>query len=307
MNQGYAFQEEVGQRARGLTVLAYLAERYRHSTREEWQARIAAGEVTVNGRSAEADRLLRAGESLCWHRPPWEEEPTPQTFRVVHEDADVLAVDKPSGLPTLPGAGFLEHTLLTLVQRQVPGAIPVHRLGRGTSGLVLFAKTRQAAAELSRSWRAHQVEKRYRALGEGLAAEPCYEIRAPIGLVPHPRLGSVHAAREDGKPSHSTARVLERRPAATLFAVDIHTGRPDQIRIHLAFIGHPLVGDRFYVAGGTPCVTSPGLPGEGGYLLHGERLAFHHPVSRQPLVLHVPPPPSLEAGSGRVDGILERS
>lgn len=79
----------------------------------------------------------------------------------------------------------------------------------------------------------------------------------------------------------------------TLFEVDIHTGRPEQIRIHLAFIGHPLVGDPLFVSGGLPRADHPGLPGDGGYLLHAERLVFAHPLSGAPMRLHAPPPREL--------------
>ena len=102
----------------------------------------------------------------------------------------------------------------------------MHRLGRHTSGLVLFARTHTAAASLARAWRGHAIEKRYRALGIGSPAWDQLDIRAAIGPVPHPTLGSVHAASAVGKPSHSVATVMERRAATTLFQVDITTGRP---------------------------------------------------------------------------------
>src|SRR5690606_9110762 len=135
--------------------------------------------------------------------------------------------------------------------------------------------------------------KRYRGLAQGLATEDAYAIRTPIGLVPHPRLGDVHGVHPQGKASSSDARVLERREASTLFEVDIHTGRAEQIRIHLAAIGHPLVGDPLYAPGGLPRETDPGLPGDGGYLLHAMELRLIHPVTGQPLHLVAPPPPTL--------------
>ena len=137
------------------------------------------------------------------------------------------------------------------------------------------------------------MHKRYRALSEGMAAQDHYDIRAAIGLVTHPLLGSVHGARSDGKPSRSNARVVERREGQTLFDVDLHTGRPEQIRIHLAFIGHPLVGDPMFVTGGVPKSDAPGLPGDGGYLLHAWELVFTHPAKGEELRLHAEPPEAL--------------
>lgn len=293
LNDGYVYRDRF-ERAPDATALDYLARRYRHSSRAEWRARFERGEVRLDGTVATAADRPRADQVLTWHRPPWEEPEVPLHFEAVYEDAALLAVVKPSGLPTLPAGGYLQHTLLHRVQQRCPGAIPLHRLGRATSGLVLFARTKDAASRLHREWREGRVEKRYRALAQGVAAEDRYEITAPIGLVPHPRLESVHGASATGKAARSTAVVLERRARETLFEVQIHTGRPEQIRIHLAFIGHPLSGDPLFVAGGVPRTDSPGLPGDGGYLLHAERLAFTHPGSGEWTVLRAPPPALLE-------------
>ncbi|MGH9174641.1 MAG: RluA family pseudouridine synthase, partial [Vicinamibacterales bacterium] len=192
--------------------------------------------------------------------------------------------------------GFLDSTLLTLVRTHYPDARPMHRLGRYTSGVVLFARTHAAAASLAAAWRDHAVKKHYRALGSGVAVTERLEINARIGPVAHPVLGSVHGASASGKRSHSVAHVLERREHTTVFQVEITTGRPHQIRIHLAYAGHPLVGDPVYVSGGLPRADRPGLPGEGGYWLHAERLQFVHPASGAMMELGAPPPPELCTG-----------
>ncbi len=166
---------------------------------------------------------------------------------MIYEDAQLLVVDKPSGLPTLPGAGFYLHTLLSQVQQQYPRSTR-SIAWTGHVGLVLFARDSQTAAILCRDWA--QVHKQYEALATGVAAQESYEHQVPIGPVPQPRLGTVHAASPSGKPAHSVARVIERRAEVTAFEVDLLTGRPHQIRIHLASIGHPLVGDPLYAAAG---------------------------------------------------------
>ncbi len=217
----------------------------------------------------------------------------PLTFDVIHEDADLLAVSKPSGLPTMPAGGFLEHTLLALVRARFGEAHPAHRLGRGTSGLVLFARTPAAAAALGRAWRTQEVTKIYRVLVDGDPPWTSHEITTPIGPVPHDVLGSVHAASPAGRPAHSVVTVLERRGDATLCDARITTGRPHQIRIHLAAAGHPLVGDPLYVAGGLPRADSHVLPGDGGYLLHAHRLRLAHPATGTSLDLVAPPPSAL--------------
>ncbi|WP_424952567.1 RluA family pseudouridine synthase [Deinococcus sp.] len=297
LNDGYVYREVLTSSRVGAapqSVLIYLSRHYPHSTRAEWEARLQGGEVTLNGHPAGGQEPVRAGLELSWTRPPWPEPDVPLHFEIVHQDAQLLAVTKPSGLPTLPGGGFLNHTLLHLVRQRFPEASPLHRLGRGTSGLVLFALTRQAAADLSRGWREHQIHKTYLALAAGRANEPVYDIRVAIGPVPHPRLGTVFAASAVGRSARSTARVLEVRPHTTLFSVDILTGRPHQIRIHLAFVGHPLVGDPLYAPGGLPFPELPGLPGDGGYLLHASVLSFTHPASGERLQLRSPTPAALK-------------
>ena len=279
LNRGYAYTTIIGGQDGGRTLLSHLARLYAHSNAEAWQGNLDRGEVTLDGVLADGSEWLRAGETLVWNRPPWVEPDAPQRFNVLFEDAHVLAVDKPSGLPTLPGGGFLENTLLRLVQRHAPGANPVHRLGRGTSGIVLFAKTAEAAARLTADWNTPRVEKIYRALAEGVADRDAYEIDTPIGLTPHPRIGSVWAAKAGGKRSKSVATVISRAASTTAFEVRLHSGRPHQIRIHLASIGHPLVGDPLYGPAGLPLEDLPGLPGDGGYLLHAQFLKFQHPVS----------------------------
>ncbi len=233
------------------------------------------------------------GQTITWHRPPWDEGEVPTNYTIVHEDDSIIAVDKPGGLPTMPAGGYLNHTLLTLMREKYPETSPLHRLGRHTSGLVLFARTRAAASELARAWRDHDVKKTYRALGIGETRTEMFVIDAPIGPVPHPLLGTVQAASEEGKPSHSVAMVLEGKRDRTLFNVEIKTGRPHQVRIHLAYAGHPLVGDPLYEAGGT-LKRDPGLPGDGGYFLHAERLQFAHPATGKLMTLVAPPPPALQ-------------
>jgi 23S rRNA pseudouridine1911/1915/1917 synthase len=290
LNRGYTYTTIIGSKSHGLSLLSHLASLYPHSTPAAWQQNLNNREVTVDGVIATGDELLAAGQALVWNRPPWIEPDAPQHFEVLLDDPHLLAVNKPSGLPTLPGGGFMENTLLRLVQKLNPGANPVHRLGRATTGIVLFAKTQQAAATLSADWNTPRVQKIYRAVAQGMAQHDAYEILTPIGLVPHPLLGSVWAANPGGKPSKSLAKVISRTTGTgttgtTTFEVGLRSGRPHQIRIHLASIGHPLVGDPLYGSTGQPLEDLPGLPGDGGYLLHAQFLKFHHPITGEQINL----------------------
>lgn len=293
-NRGFAYREPIGAGSAGLTVLAHLTRTRPHSSAATWAERIERGEVAIDGRTAAKDDELRLGSLLVWRRPPWDEPEVPLTYDIVYEDATILAVVKPAGLPTMAAGGFLDHTLLAVVRARFPDASPVHRLGRHTSGLVLFARTRASAAGLARAWATDAVVKEYLALASGRPAWDVEEVAVPIGPVEHPRLGTVHAASPTGRPARTRVTVLERRTAETIVLANISTGRPHQIRIHLAALGHPLVGDGLYTAGGHPLEQDPALPGDGGYTLHAWRLRFPHPGNGAAMELRAGPPPALD-------------
>jgi 23S rRNA pseudouridine1911/1915/1917 synthase len=294
LNGGFEYREQVGPESAGRTVLEHYAASHRHSSAAVWRQRIDAGEVLLGGAVASAADVLRAGDWLAWRRPPWEEPPVPLAFAVLHRDADLLAVAKPRGLPSVPNGGFLEHTLLRLVRSRFPGVTPMHRLGRGTSGLVLFGRTAEARRVVSAAWRDGGVHKVYRALASGMPATAKLTVEARIGLVDHPRLGRIHAAVPNGtgKRAVSHVHVLGARDGNALVEVTIPTGRPHQIRIHMAAAGHPLVGDPVYGVGGVP-LPDAGLPGDPGYRLHAHRLSLAHPATGAPLDLECAPPPEL--------------
>ena len=292
LNRGYAYTTIISKKHHGQALLSHLASLYPHSTQEVWQQKLNSGEVTLGGVTATGRESLIEGQTLVWNRPPWIEPDCPQHFEVLFEDRHLLAVNKPSGLPTLPGGGFMENTLLRLVQKQTPDANPVHRLGRATTGIVLFAKTAQAASNLFADWHTPKIRKIYRALAQHVAKHDAYEILTPIGLVPHPLIGSVWAANPCGKPSKSLAKVISRTTTTTTFEVSLNSGRPHQIRIHLASIGHPLVGDPLYGITGQPLEKLPGLPGDGGYFLHAQTLQFCHPISGEQINLEAALPPA---------------
>ncbi|MBK8788709.1 MAG: RluA family pseudouridine synthase [Holophagaceae bacterium] len=293
-NGGHRHLDQVGAADRDRTVITYLASRYPLASEGEWLRRIESGEVMLDEHPAAAGERLIPGQRLAWNRPPWIEPEVPLATAILYEDQDLLAVAKPSGLPTLPGGGeFLEHTLLTLVRRRHPEANPMHRLGRCTSGLVLFAPMAAAGKPLQAAFQAPGTRKVYRALCSGHPSIDAFEITAPIGEVPYAPLGFLHAADPQGRPSISRVSVLERREGASLVDVEILTGRPHQIRIHMAWAGHPLVGDPLYGPGGIPLPETSAVPGDPGYLLHAHRLELAHPHTGERLLISCQPPPAL--------------
>lgn len=293
-NRGHDYVSRVPERDVGVALVDYLASRFPHSDAATWERRVLEGRVVVDGSPADPNAILRRGQEVAWHRPPWEEPSAPSSFDVLYRDDDLLAVAKPAGLPTLPGAGFLERTLLALVRARDPSASPVHRLGRWTSGVVLLARNRDAAASIARQLAAGTVLKRYRALASGHPDREAFEIDVPIGPVAHPLLGTVHAASALGRRARTRVRVVERREETFLCDARIETGRPHQIRIHLAAAGHPLAGDPLYPSGGVPAPGSRALPGDPGYLLHAAEIGFTHPRSGKAMTLACACPSRLE-------------
>jgi 23S rRNA pseudouridine1911/1915/1917 synthase len=306
MNQGWLYQNQVTQVDVGMSVLDYYTCRYRHSRREEWQERIESGQIRVDGDRTTPDRMLQIGQTLTYQRPPWQEPDVPLAYKVLYEDSELLVVAKPAGLPVLPGGGFLEHTLLGQLQQRYPQEtpFPIHRLGRGTSGLLLLARSPQARAHLSQQMRDRQIRKTYHALvGPGFPGH-C-TITQAIGKIPHPTLGYVYGAVPNGLPAYSECRLLHHTAESTLLEVMILTGRSHQIRIHLASVGFPLLGDPLYLPGGIPrqSPNSKGeklpVPGDCGYSLHAYRLEFNHPQTGALLCIVCPDAERQKAEGGR--------
>ena len=305
LNQGWIYRETVPKSASGQTVLEYYSRRYRHSNEQEWQSKIESGQILLNAKQAFSDHILQSGDQLAYHRPPWLEPNVPLSFDIIYEDRDLLAIAKPAGLPVLPGGGFLQNTLLWQLKKIYPqnSPVPVHRLGRGTSGLLLLAKSTLAKSSLSRQMRANstknspdqRIQKVYLAKVAQVVTRDRFTVTNPIGKIPHPLLGYVYGATAKGKFAHSECQVVQRNSDSTIIQVTILTGRPHQIRIHLAAAGYPLMGDPLYGVGGIPLITEneKALPGDCGYHLHAYRLAFAHPSNNERIDLICPAPMSL--------------
>jgi 23S rRNA pseudouridine1911/1915/1917 synthase len=306
LNNGCSYVDRIAPQDEGLAVAEFYARRYPHSSRETWLEHLASGRVSRNGRTASAEEKLVRGDVLVYHRPPWNEPPAPLDYEILFEDDDVLVLDKPSGLPVLPGGNFLESTLLHLVRRRFgTECSPLHRLGRGTSGAILFTRNEQAARFLTKAMVERRIRKVYLALASGTAMPDAFTIGAPIGPVPDGKGGTVNAYSPAGRTAISHVRVVRRLPdgSSSILEVTIPTGRPHQIRIHLAYAGFPLVGDPLYGPGGTPlpipaAYESAARPGDCGYLLHSWKLCFPHPDGSGEREILAPPPSALDPGSG---------
>ena len=276
----------------------YLAELNTGLTRSRLRRLIVEGQVLVNGEPAKPSHKVRAGDQVTLSVPP----PRPAGLvaqdipvSVVYQDQDLVVIDKPAGLAVHPGPGHPDHTLVNALLALCPdiegigGEIRpgiVHRLDKDTSGLMMVAKTHQAHNNLSDQIKARQVTKGYLALVEGVPAPSQGKVDAPVGR--HPRRRTRMAVVVGGKEARTTYRLREKFHAHSLLELYLETGRTHQIRVHMAHIGHPLVGDTIYGHGGVH-----GSPLVERHFLHAFHLAFKHPASGEPLEFQIGLPDDL--------------
>jgi 23S rRNA pseudouridine1911/1915/1917 synthase len=281
----------------------WLAARLPEHSRARLQALIETAAVLVDDRPAKASLKLRAGQRVEVTIPePAPAAPLPEDIPldVVYEDASLLVVDKPAGLVVHPGAGRPSGTLVNALLRHVkdlsgvggvlrPGI--VHRLDRGTSGLLVVAKDDTTHRALARQFAGRSVQKEYLALVLGVPSPRSGSLSAPIGRDPvRRRRMSVRAPR--GRPALTRYTVVEAFEGAALLRVAIHTGRTHQIRVHLAALGHPVAGDPVYGGRRVPASrrAREALSALARPAQHAARLAFEHPSRRERLAFESPLP-----------------
>jgi RluA family pseudouridine synthase len=284
----------------GWTVAAFLAHRFRYHAPDVWAERIAQGAVRVNGAPAAPGHVVHRGDRLEYEL--WHEEPEVD-FRheILFEDDHVLAVSKSGNLPVHAGGKYIRNTLIAeLRARYGPDLRPAHRLDRETSGIVLLAKNRHAAAALEREFRARRVFKAYVAILRGEVPREVV-VDAPIARQDPAGGSAVRIVDPSGKPASTRFITLGSRPAdgrwpARSFALVLpESGRTNQIRVHAAHLGHPVLGDKIYgtARDGPGRPTGPAAsPDAPRHLLHCARLTVGHPAPcASPLRLDAPPPP----------------
>lgn len=279
--------------------LAAMMPAYSRARLQEW---IETGRVRVDGESRKASFKLRGGEVVevePAEQKPLKASPEEIPLEILYEDADVVAINKPAGMVVHAGAGRHEGTLVNALLHHFgrlselggelrPGI--VHRLDKGTSGVMLAARHDAAHRELARQFASRTVEKTYLALVEGVMKQETGRIDRRITRDPVRRT-RMTARLETGREAHTSYRVLERFSRYTLLEVKIGTGRTHQIRVHLSSIGHPIAGDALYGAAANPQGRRPlGRP-----WLHSHRLRFALPSTGEEITIEAPPPDELEA------------
>ena len=277
----------------GLRLDAYLASHIEGWSRARLQRLIEAEDVLVNGKPAKASYKLRENDELEVElTAPASTSFTPEAIpiEIVYEDETLVIVNKPSGLVVHPAAGIHSGTLANALAyhfQQLPdsgaGVRPgiVHRLDRDTSGLLVVAKTEAALEHLSEQFRDRTVFKSYVALVHGRMAAESGKIDQPLARDPSNRTRM--AVVRGGRSALSLFRVRRHFDRFTLLDVELKTGRTHQIRVHLAWLKHPVVGDETYGGGRDNTIKNPKVKSQirslGRHFLHAEKLAFTHPAT----------------------------
>ena len=270
---------------------SYLTSVEPQLTRSQWRGYIRQGCVLVNANAAKAAQRLRPGDLVAFTLPP--PRPTgiaPQwmPLTVVHQDDQLMVIDKPPGLSVHPGPGHPDQTLVNGLLALCPdmkdvGVIGgeirpgiVHRLDKDTSGLMMVARTQTAHNDLSTQIRDRRVTKGYLALVSGQPSQESGVVDAPVGRDPYHRKRMAVVA--GGRESRTRYRVLEHLSGWSLIELYLETGRTHQVRVHMAHLGHPLFGDRVY---GRPQDEIERAIDR--HFLHAHHLGFKHPASGEPV------------------------
>ena len=292
----------------GARLDAFLASHIEGWSRARLQRLIEDGDVLVNGRAAKASYKLRAADEIeaeLTAPPTTSFLPEDIPIDVVYEDNDLIVLNKPAGIVVHPGAGAKTGTLANALafhfqNLSTAGGVArpgiVHRLDKGTSGLLVAAKTEQAHGNLADQFREREVFKSYVALVHGQVEKDRGEIDEPIARDPRHRTRM--AIVRGGRAALSIYRARERFDRFTLIDVELKTGRTHQIRVHLAWIKHPVVGDETYGSGRDRTVADPKIRGQisrlGRQFLHAEKLGFKHPSTGERIQLNAPLPDELK-------------
>jgi 23S rRNA pseudouridine1911/1915/1917 synthase len=269
------------------------------------QRLIKAGAVTVGGRLSKPSYLVQVDDEIVVRVPlelPEEVLPEDIPLDIIYEDDALLVVNKPAGMVVHPALGHPSGTMVNALLAHCPQLAQVgapdragivHRLDKDTSGLIIVAKDDQARATLQRQFKRRQVVKTYLALVEDQVQPKEGVIEAPVGRDKRQRKKMAVVRR--GRPARTTYRALEYFPRHTLLEVRPHTGRTHQVRVHLAWLGYPIVGDGVYGHRRQRLLRSR-------HFLHAARLRFSHPVTGEEVAFEASLPPELAKVLQRLRG-----
>ena len=284
------------------TLLDYLAGRFTYQSREVWQSRIEAGDVTCNGRSATPLQIVRQGNVVACDLP---EPPMPDVnldYHIIYEDEWLLGINKPGNLRVHGNGRFLQANLIYQIREKhnppYPEATLINRLDKDTSGVVLLARDSDTLREVQAQFAARTVEKTYLAIVQGTPNPSTQEIELPIGRLPSAKGVYRYGVVEDGKPAQTTMEVIRPLPPDyALVRLTPKSGRTHQLRVHMAALGHPIVGDQLYTLSDSDFLARFTVAHEQNDAVPLPRQALHcaqtiiwHPHTKRPLTISAPLP-----------------
>ncbi|WP_420632091.1 RluA family pseudouridine synthase [Candidatus Leptofilum sp.] len=284
-------------------LLDYLAGRFTYQTLETWQARIEAGNVTCNGRIATPQQIVRQGDVVACNLP---DPPMPDVnldYHIVHEDDWLLAVNKPGNLKVHGHGRFIKANLIYHLRHNhtppYPKATLINRLDRDTSGIVLLARDADTLRAVQTQFAEHTVQKTYLAVVQGIPAWQSRTINLPIGRLPSAEGVYRFGITEEGRVAQTTVELVRPFPPNhALVRLTPKTGRTHQLRVHLATLGHPIVGDRLYTMNDADYLawcedkSSDGTPLP-RHALHCAQTTIWHPHWERPFTFSAPLAPDI--------------
>jgi 23S rRNA pseudouridine1911/1915/1917 synthase len=286
----------------------FLRGRFPAVSRGAMQRLIEEGHIRVNGKTVKPTHHPRAGEEIEIVFPearPAEAQPEDIPLDILFEDKSLLVVNKPAGLVVHPAAGHEEHTLVNALLHHCAGSLSgiggvarpgiVHRLDKETSGCLVVAKNDETHLALSEQFSSRVVKKIYHAIVCGEVPRDAGEIHAAIARHPTHRKRMAAHDDGDGREAHTSYAVLERLHAATYVAVQIHTGRTHQIRVHFQHLGFPVAGDDTYGAKQNKKLKEQTHYAAPRVLLHAQELTFIHPRTKKEMHFAAPLPKDFKA------------
>lgn len=283
----------------GMRLDAYLSLKIDKCSRSYIQKLITDSLVTVNGENTKSNYKIKPGDVVCVKKPILQEvevKPEETKLDIIYEDDFIIVVNKPKGMVVHPAAGNYTGTLVNALMKHCEGSLSdisgaerpgiVHRIDKDTSGILVVAKDNKAHEELSMKLKEHKIKRIYEAVVCGIISEEMGKIDAPIGRHPVDRK-KMSVNLKGGRRAVTRFRVLERFKQATYVELELETGRTHQIRVHMSYIGFPLVGDNVYG-------SKKQKYGIKGQVLHARKLAFNHPITNDYMEFEAPLPDYFE-------------